>query len=122
MILSTSLITLALIFYSLGVWAERVAGYLKGSYLGAFWIGSVFYVSGTLAMGIMSDNPFDLTDMHILTGQMALWLILAHASWATMVVLRGTEKNRMEFHNYSILVWMMWLIPYIGSMWMGMAQ
>ena len=122
MILSTFLITLALIFYSLGVWAERVARFLKGWHLGAFWIGSVFYVSGTVAMRILSDNPFDLTDMHTLTGQMALWLMLAHASWATMVVLRGTEKNRMEFHNYSILVWMMWLIPYIGSMWMGMSK
>ncbi|HWR99069.1 MAG TPA: HsmA family protein [Prolixibacteraceae bacterium] len=122
LILSTSLITLALIFYSLGVWAERMARYLKGWHVGAFWIGFVFDVAGTLAMGKLSDNPFDLTDMHTLTGQMALWLMLAHAAWATMVVRRGSEKHRIEFHTYSIMVWMMWLIPYIGGMWMGMSS
>lgn len=122
MILSTFLITLALIFYSLGVWAERIALYLKGWHLGAFWIGLAFDVSGTLVMGTLSDSPFDLNDIHTLTGQIALWLMLAHASWATMVIWRGSEKNRIEFHNYSILVWMMWLIPYIGGMWMGMSK
>lgn len=55
---SLSLVTLALIFYSPGVWAERVARYLKGWHLDAF----------------------------------------------------------------SILVWMMCLIPYIGGMRMGMSR
>lgn len=122
MILSTFLITLALIFYSLGVWAEKFASYLKGWHLGAFWIGFAFDASGILAIGTLSNNPFDLTDMYILAGQMALWLMLAHASWATLVVWRGSAKNRIEFHTYSILVWMMWLIPCIGSMWMGLSK
>ena len=33
------LITLALAFYSLGVWAEHVARYLKGWHVVAFWTG-----------------------------------------------------------------------------------
>lgn len=36
MILSTVLITLALAFYSLGVWAEKIVRYLKPWHLAAF--------------------------------------------------------------------------------------
>ena len=119
MILSVTLITLALLFYSLGVWAERLIRYLKGWHVVAFWTGFVFDVSGTLAMGKLSNNPFDLNDLHTLFGQLALWLMLAHAVWATVVVRKGGEKRRIEFHTYSLMVWIFWLIPYIGGMWMG---
>lgn len=122
MMLSVLLITLALLFYSLGVWAERLIRYLKGWHVVAFWTGFVFDVSGTLAMGKLSNNPFDLSDLHTLFGQLALWLMLAHAIWATAVVRKGSEKRRIEFHTYSLMVWMFWLIPYIGGMWMGMGN
>lgn len=122
MVLSTALITLALLFYSIGVWAERIAKYLKGWHLYAFWAGFVCDVSGTIAMGQLSSNPFDLNDIHTLTGQVALWLMLTHAIWATVVVKKGKEKQRAEFHSYSLMVWMIWLIPYLGGMWMGMTK
>ena len=122
MILSTVLITMALLFYTLGVWAEKLAHYLKGWHVIAFWIGFAFDVSGTWAMGKLSNNAFDLSDTHTLTGQAALWLMLGHAIWATVVVFKGSEKHRIEFHTYSIMVWMIWLIPYLGGMWMGMTR
>ena len=122
MILSTSLITLALVFYSLGVWAERVAQYLKAWQVAAFWTGFAFDVSGTLAMTKLASAPFDLMHLHTLTGQIALWLMLIHASWATYVVRKGSERLRKKFHRYSLLVWLIWLIPYFGGMFLGMAK
>ena len=47
---SALLITLALVFYSLGVWAERIVRYLKPWHVIAFWTGFGFDVAGTLAM------------------------------------------------------------------------
>ena len=41
-LLSAALITLALVFYSLGVWSERIARYLKGWHVASFWIGFIF--------------------------------------------------------------------------------
>lgn len=120
LIISTILITLALVFYSLGVWAERIARYLKGWHVFAFWIGFTFDVSGTWAMHLLSKQPLNLLEMHTLTGQIALWLMLAHAIWATIVVRKGSEKTRIGFHRYSIIVWLIWLIPYLGGMFMGM--
>jgi uncharacterized repeat protein (TIGR03987 family) len=119
--ISALLITLALLFYSTGVWSERISRYLKGWHIGAFWAGFVFDVSGTIAMGKLSDDPFNILDLHTLTGQIALWLMLIHAAWATYVVKKGSEKIRKNFHKYSLAVWLIWLIPYIGGMIMGMS-
>jgi len=120
LLLSSILITLALIFYSLGVWSERLSKYLKPWHVIAFWIGFMFDVSGTLGMHIMAGGFFDFTKMHTLTGQLALWLMFVHAIWATRVVRKGSEKTRQGFHRYSIIVWLIWLVPYIGGIFMGM--
>ncbi|MBE0673631.1 MAG: TIGR03987 family protein, partial [Bacteroidales bacterium] len=61
-----------------------------------------------------------LLDIHTMTGQIALWLMLFHAIWATVVVLKAYEGQRKRFHRYSIIVWLIWLIPYFGGMIMGM--
>ena len=122
LILSSILITLALVFYSTGVWSERFARYLKGWHVIAFWTGFTFDVSGTLAMTKLSHGPFNLLHLHTLTGQVALWMMLIHAIWATRVVRKGTENARKNFHRYSLIVWMFWLIPYFGGMYMGMTK
>jgi uncharacterized repeat protein (TIGR03987 family) len=118
--ISASLITLALIFYSLGIWAERVVCYLKPWHVVAFWTGFVFDVSGTWAMHLLATRPFNLLDSHTLTGQIAIWLMLIHAIWATWVIKRGSEKAKIGFHRYSLTVWLVWLIPYFGGVYLGM--
>lgn len=120
LIASTTLITLALVFYSIGVWSERLARYLKPWHVAAFWTGFVFDVSGTLAMHRLAEGRFDLRDPHTLTGQIALWLMLAHAIWATRVARKGTEEARIGFHRYSLVVWLIWLVPYASGAYLGM--
>jgi uncharacterized repeat protein (TIGR03987 family) len=120
MIISATLITLALVFYSIGVWSERIARTLKPWHVAAFWTGFGFDVAGTLAMHFQAEGPFNILDPHTLTGQIALWLMLAHAIWATRVSHSGTEEQRAGFHRYSLFVWLIWLIPYFGGWYMGM--
>jgi uncharacterized repeat protein (TIGR03987 family) len=115
------LITLALAFYSVGVWAERISRYLKGWHVVAFWAGFSFDVSGTIAMDLMEPG-FDWSSSHTITGQIALWLMLAHAAWATGVVRKGSEDARVRFHRFSLVVWMIWLVPYFGGMFLGMSR
>jgi uncharacterized repeat protein (TIGR03987 family) len=119
-IISTALITLALIFYSLGVWSERIARYLKPWHVVAFWVGFTFDISGTYAMHLLAKGPFDIREPHTLTGQIALWLMLVHAIWATRVIVKKNEDIRNKFHKFSIVVWSIWLIPYFGGMYLGM--
>jgi len=116
------LITLALLFYSLGVWAERLARYLRAWHVVSFWTGFVFDVSGTLAMHQMAAGPFDILEPHTFTGQLALWLMLGHAIWASVVVRKQQEALRTRFHRYSLFVWLIWLVPYFGGMYLGMSN
>ena len=118
--IASILITLALVFYSLGVWSERLARYLKPWHVAAFWTGFIFDVSGTWTMHQLAQGPFDLTAPHTLTGQIALLLMFAHALWATYVSVKGSENTRSGFHRFSMIVWLIWLIPYFGGMYMGM--
>ena len=121
-IISMVLITLALVFYSIGVWAERLVRFLNPWHVVAFWTGFFFDVSGTWTMHRLAEGPFDLRESHTLTGQIALWLMLAHAIWATVVTRRGSAHARSTFHRYSLVVWLIWLVPYIGGMYLGMAE
>jgi uncharacterized repeat protein (TIGR03987 family) len=118
--IATVLITLALVFYTVGVWAERLARYLKPWHLGAFWLGLAFDVSGTFAMEQMSRR-LDPTSVHTWTGVLAIVLMLAHAVWATIVVRRNDERARATFHRLSLVVWLFWLVPYVGGMVAGMS-
>ncbi|GAB4278850.1 MAG: HsmA family protein [Coriobacteriia bacterium] len=118
---SSVAITLALVFYSVGVWAERIQRYLKPWHLAAFWTGLVFDVTGTFGMSLLSQR-FDPTDFHTITGQLAIWLMFAHAVWASFVVRRDNQRLRRVFHRFSLFVWLVWLVPYFGGMFAGMGR
>jgi len=88
----------------------------------AFWCGFIFGISGTWAMHKLAEVPFDLRHTHTLTRQIALWLMLVHAIWATVVTRRGSEQTRAKFHRYSLIVWLIWLVPYLGGIYLGMSE
>ncbi|MFG1691674.1 HsmA family protein [Gemmatimonadota bacterium] len=121
LVTASVLITLALVFYSLGVWAERVTRYLRSWHVVAFWTGFLFDTAGTISMELLEPG-FDKASLHTVTGQIALWLMLVHAIWATRVVRTGTPEVRSRFHRFSLLVWLIWLVPYIGGMFLGMTR
>jgi uncharacterized repeat protein (TIGR03987 family) len=117
-IFSTVAITLALVLYSIGVWSERLAGRLKGWHLIFFWAGLLF---DTLGTGIMMEMAGGITfDIHGLTGVVAILLMLVHAVWATMVLWRKNEAAIVNFHRFSVIVWLLWLIPYFSGMFLNM--
>jgi uncharacterized repeat protein (TIGR03987 family) len=121
-ILSSILITLALIFYSTGIWAERIVRFLLPWHVVMFWVGFSFDVAGTLFMHKMAAGDFDLLDPHTLTGQIALWLMLGHAIWATIVIRKRNTTLQARFHKFSLMVWLIWLIPYFGGMFLAMSH
>ena len=113
------IITSALLCYSIGVWSERLSGVLKPWHLAFFWLGLVFDTWGT---GMMFDMVGGMSfDVHGLTGLIAIVLMLIHAVWATVVLVRKDEKAVHNFHKFSVLVWFIWLIPYFSPMFFAMA-
>lgn len=116
---ATIVITLALIFYSVGVWSERFQGRLKPWHLAFFILGLICDTWGT---GMMFDFVGGMTfDVHGISGLIAILLMFVHAVWALVVLVRKDEKAIVNFHKFSLFVWLVWLIPYFSPMFFAMA-
>jgi uncharacterized repeat protein (TIGR03987 family) len=105
-------INLALLFYSIGVWSERFSGKLKAWHLVFFFLGIICDTWGTgLMFGMVGGLTFDI---HGLTGLLAILLMFIHAVWATVVLAKKDEKMINNFHKFSVVVWFIWLVPYLS--------
>ena len=115
---SSTIIGLALVFYTIGVWGERIQGRLKWWHIVFFWLGLICDTWGT---GMMFEMAGGMTfDVHGVTGMIAIVLMFVHAVWATMVLLRRDERWITNFHRFSIAVWLIWLIPYFSPMFFAL--
>jgi uncharacterized repeat protein (TIGR03987 family) len=100
--IATVSIVSALVFYTIGVWSERFAGRLKAWHLVLFWIGFCFDTTGTTLMAnIAGGMEFNI---HGITGVLAIVLMLGHAIWATIVLVRKQENAIKNFHKFSLFV------------------
>lgn len=109
----------ALVFYTIGVWAERLQGRLK-------WWHFVFFVLGlicdTWGTGLMFEFVGGMAfDVHGITGLIAIILMFIHALWALVVLLRNDEQALLSFHKFSIFVWLVWLVPYFSPMFIAIS-
>lgn len=114
-------ITLALVFYTIGVWSEKLQGELKKWHLVIFYVGLIFDTTGTTIMTKIAEGGFKL-NFHGITGALAIVLMLFHAVWATVVLFKNDAKAKANFHKLSIIVWVIWLIPFISGAISGMAR
>lgn len=116
-------ITLALVCYSIGVWGEFLKKKLMAGHLVFFWLGFVFDTTGTALMTMITrSGESSSSAFHAVTGIVAIALMLLHAVWASIVLAGKKEKLLMTFHKFSIIVWIVWLIPFVSGMIMGMSR
>ncbi|MCI4013182.1 HsmA family protein [Brevibacterium sp. ZH18] len=110
-------ITLALVFYTLGVWAERMQCTLKTWHAAAFGAGLGCDAFGTFLMSRIADQTTGsagaFNTIMIWTGGLAIALMAIHLIWAVLVLVRNRETEKVSFHKFSLVVWAIWLIPYV---------
>lgn len=125
LILAIVSITLALVFYTIGVFGERKAKSLNKKHVIIFWLGLVFDTTGTLIMSKIAEEGLKQISetsqmIHGVTGLLAIVLMLFHAVWATWVLYKNDEEKKAAFHKFSIAVWVVWLVPYLVGAVIGM--
>lgn len=118
-------ITMALLFYTIGVWWERLERELAGRHLVFFCLGLLCDIAGTMLMASFAQGGATqagslLLSLHGSTGAAAIVLMAFHAVWAAIVLIRNREREKRTFHRFSVLVWGIWLIPYFSGVVMGM--
>lgn len=116
------IITLALVFYSIGTWSEHLQHGLRKWHLAFFLLGLAADTAGTLLMGTMVEEKGSTNFLHASTGMLAIVLMGVHALWAIRTLWKGNEKNKREFSKFSIVVWSIWLIPYFVGIYLGAAH
>lgn len=114
------IITLALVFYSIGIWGERLQGILKPWHAVLFGLGLAADATGTFLMtqiaagrrteGIEASG---LSSLMAVSGTLAIALMAIHLIWALVVLIRDRDQEKLTFHRFSIAVWVLWLIPYV---------
>lgn len=118
-------ITFALVFYSIGVWSERIQKTLKWWHAGAFMLGLMCDATGTFLMSRIADQSTNtgmstFNQLMVVTGALAIVLMAIHLVWAVLVLLRDRPSEKAKFHKFSLIVWAIWLVPYftgaIGAM------
>ncbi len=83
-----------------------------------FYFGVTCDTIGTGAMGLLAGSLIQF-NLHGLTGMLAILLMLFHAVWATVVLIRKDEALIKSFHKFSLVVWSIWLVPMISGMVLG---
>ena len=125
LILAIIMISLALVFYTWGVWAEHRKGKLEPKHLILFLIGLFFDTSGTITMSVIAKGSEVVAsgiNWHAITGGFAIGLMLIHALWAAIVLKKKNEASQKSFHKFSLLVWLLWLIPYVSGAYLAMSR
>jgi uncharacterized repeat protein (TIGR03987 family) len=119
---SLVIINLALVFYSIGVWAERTQRVLKRWHVAFFGLGLASDATGTFLMTrIAATNQADgiasgfAQDLMAWTGSAAILLMAVHFAWAIVVLVRNRPSELAGFHRFSVVVWAIWLVPYLAG-------
>ena len=113
-------ISSALIFYSIGVWGERLQKKLKFWHIIFFLLGLIADAVGTSLMEHIAELTHLHDEIHTVTGTIAILLMFVHASWAIWTYVKGSAQAKRHFNRFSIVVWCIWLIPYFIGMYLGM--
>lgn len=124
LIIAITAITMALVFYTYGVFAERKAHRLKKVHVVIFWLGLLCDTTGTITMSMIARGGAASAGIgvHGITGALAIILMIFHAIWATVTLYKGKDKQMETFHKFSLIVWIIWLVPYFIGMVMGMSN
>ena len=97
LIAAICVISSALVFYTIGVWGV-----------------------GTSLMEHIAELTHLHDEIHTVTGTIAILLMFVHASWAIWTYVKGSAEAKRHFNRFSIVVWCIWLIPYLIGMAIGM--
>ncbi len=113
-------ITLALVFYSAGVLGEFRSKRLNKLHLGLFILGIICDTTGTYMMSQIAESSGNSNILHTITGSLALGIMAIHVIVAIIVLAKNNENALKTFHKFSIVAWIVWLVPYFSGMIISM--
>lgn len=110
-------ITLALVFYSIGVLGEAKRKLLKWKDVYFFAAGLIADFTGTMMMVQISNRGENVlapwaSQLMAISGTAAIFLMAIHIVFA-IVVMRKYSSYRESFHKWSLVIYCLWLVSYV---------
>ncbi len=118
--LSVILFTIAMVFYTWGVWAEHRAGVLEPQHLRIFWLGIILDILATIAV-YKGVGGLVLTP-HAIIGFVSLLLMLLHGLSGLWVLHSGDRAAARRFNKSSLIVWSVWMLSYLSGFVSGLMK
>jgi uncharacterized repeat protein (TIGR03987 family) len=109
-IFSVIFILLALCFYTVAVWTEKIKKHLEKWIVYTFASGFMCDLIGTSVMFYLAKDRFS---MHPLCGYLALIIMLLHLIWA--IFASRNKKYEIYFTRFSIFAWCVWLVAFFSG-------
>jgi uncharacterized repeat protein (TIGR03987 family) len=114
------LFTIALVFYSISVWAGWFSKRLEPWHIYVFLIGLFTdYLATVLTYIGIGGLVFTV---HAILGFISIALMTIHVVWAIIAYLNKSEQSITNFHRISITVWSFWMISYLSGFGFGIAK
>ena len=83
-------------------------------------MGLVFDIAGTALMSALSDDNSESNFLHLLTGYIAIGSMTFHAIIASISIKIGNDFFLTLFPNFSLLIWVIWMLSFITGMFLNM--
>jgi uncharacterized repeat protein (TIGR03987 family) len=99
--------------YTASIWSGLLSGKLRRWHLVTLWVGLGCDVCGTGLMTVIAGGV--LLTLHGLSGYLAIALMAVLAILATRLYRSGQEKGVAALHRWSLLVWVLWMIPLVNG-------
>lgn len=121
-------ISAALICYTYGVFSVRRARMLSRKHLIFFWVGLLFDTTGTLLMKQLASGANAIEVSHLQaaihggSGILAILLMAGNALLATILYRNATPEKMHGYRRFCLVVWIVWLVPFLTGMAMGMSR
>lgn len=112
--------TLALLFYSIGIWSDYKHKQLKAWHLYMFALGVLTDSLGTWLMYLYVGHL--IFTAHSIAGFLGLFLMIFHAVWAYLVFNSRNAGLQQTFHRFSLGVWFFWLVSYVSGLYLGISH
>ena len=114
------LFTIALVFYSVSVWAGWFSKHLKLWHINVFLIGLFTdYLATVLTYIAIGGIVFT---WHAILGFISIALMTVHVVWAIIAYLTKRGQLIANFHRISVIVWSIWLVSYVSGFGSGIEK
>ena len=117
---SVILFTIAMVFYTWGVWAEKRARRLKLWHVKMFACGVCVDTLATILTIVVIGGI--VWTPHSIMGFISLGLMAVHFAWAVKVIRQGDEVALTNFHKLSLIVWLIWMLSYLSGFMLGLGK